>query len=516
MWSALSFFCGILFLGWWALLLEGADNTKENAANELFSTDLRVNISIQIDEEARDTNIYLNAWFGQDEVDVVLQSFCENRGVLQEDCKRLQVEAYARMREARKRVFSFQDWYNEGVFHIHSGDLERGLSIWTRLLRARRGVPFNEYVLDAAAVAKGERVTGTTTTRGDMFRQYVRERADTFVASGRALLRHAWNAGKCASLERVPNQYRPHPFDVKAKGSAFVTSREKIRHDCEQIELLVAREKLPKSAISIVAEARKILATLPDGTDYFILSDRQFDRVGVAFQTLLYYPAASLPTQLVDNRHDVLGSNVEWAAVERAYYANDAQVVSADGVLSPTTLARLLAFCEEATIFYDVKPGYLGAYMNEGFAHPLLLRVAEALREKMPRLLGPHKLTQMWAYKYTSTGGRGIKVHADPAKVNLNLWLTSDDAREPSGGGAGLVVYLREPPASWSPRQANDFQFENEIMAFVRDAPSRRFEYKQNRFVMFNSKLFHKTDDFRFRDCYTCRRINLTFLFGAP
>jgi len=41
--------------------------------------------------------------------------------------------------------------------------------------------------------------------------------------------------------------------------------------------------------------------------------------------------------------------------------------------------------------------------------------------------------------------------------------------------------------------------------------------YKQNRAVIFHSKLFHNTDRFKFRCCsYKDRRINITMLFGSP
>ena len=40
----------------------------------------------------------------------------------------------------------------------------------------------------------------------------------------------------------------------------------------------------------------------------------------------------------------------------------------------------------------------------------------------------------------------GIGVHADNAAVNLNFWVTPDDANlDPSSGG--LVVYPKAPPA---------------------------------------------------------------------
>ena len=38
-------------------------------------------------------------------------------------------------------------------------------------------------------------------------------------------------------------------------------------------------------------------------------------------------------------------------------------------------------------------------------------------------------------------------------------------------------------------------------------------EYKENRAVIFNSKLFHTSDNYNFKDSYQDRRINMTFLY---
>ena len=39
--------------------------------------------------------------------------------------------------------------------------------------------------------------------------------------------------------------------------------------------------------------------------------------------------------------------------------------------------------------------------------------------------------------------------------------------------------------------------------------------HRQNRCVIFDSDLFHKTDDIRFGDRYEDRRINVTMLYGT-
>ena len=39
--------------------------------------------------------------------------------------------------------------------------------------------------------------------------------------------------------------------------------------------------------------------------------------------------------------------------------------------------------------------------------------------------------------------------------------------------------------------------------------------YRQNRAVIFNSDLFHQTDQFTFKDEYESRRLNVTLLYGT-
>jgi hypothetical protein len=121
-----------------------------------------------------------------------------------------------------------------------------------------------------------------------------------------------------------------------------------------------------------------------------------------------------------------------------------------DDFLSPAAMEGLLSFCRDSTLFYDVKPGYLGAYLNEGFSSPLLLKLVAEMRLRFPRIVTEeHVINNMWAYKYDGDMG-GIRVHADNADVNFNLWLTPDDANlDPEGGG--LIVYRARPPRGPKP-----------------------------------------------------------------
>ena len=105
-------------------------------------------------------------------------------------------------------------------------------------------------------------------------------------------------------------------------------------------------------------------------------------------------------------------------------------------------------------------------------------------------------------------------MHADEAAVNLNIWLTPDDANlDPASGG--LVVYTAKPPSTATAEEYNQrgAEFADELLRSTA-YENVTIPYRQNRIVVFDSALYHKTDSFRFREGYENRRINLTLLFG--
>jgi hypothetical protein len=121
-------------------------------------------------------------------------------------------------------------------------------------------------------------------------------------------------------------------------------------------------------------------------------------------------------------------------------------------------------------------------------------------------------LRQFWGFKYDS-GLQGIALHADFAAVNVNFWITPDEANLDADGG-GLIVWDKPAPADW------DFAKYNADAALARDfltqnkAKAIKVPYRCNRAVIFDSSLFHETDKITFKDGYLNRRINLTLLYG--
>jgi hypothetical protein len=187
--------------------------------------------------------------------------------------------------------------------------------------------------------------------------------------------------------------------------------------------------------------------------------------------------------------------------------------VVVDDLLSDEALAAVRAFCLESTIWNELKGGYLGAYMPDGFSGRLLLGIAAELRQRLPRVIRNQPLQTMWAYKYDSRYP-GMAVHADVAAVNVNFWVTPDEANlDPATGG--LLVYAKGvPPVPDALRtDAGPGAIRKHLDAA--GAQPVRVPYRANRAVIFDSNLFHESDAFRFRDGYGNRRISITLLYGA-
>jgi hypothetical protein len=156
--------------------------------------------------------------------------------------------------------------------------------------------------------------------------------------------------------------------------------------------------------------------------------------------------------------------------------------------------------------------GYVGAVLPQGFAPPVLLALAGALRRAMPTVVGPHPLLQAWAFKYDQRM-QGINMHADFARVNVNFWTTPDSACEDPNTG-GMVVYDVPVPESWTFADYNNNAEKLAAYLRVHNAKPKRVPYRENRCVLFDSSLIHVTDEMHFKPGYENRRVNVTLLYG--
>jgi Flp pilus assembly protein TadD len=289
----------------------------------------------------------------------------------------------------------------------------------------------------------------------------------------------------------------------------------KLDHDIEQFAHLMAQGDLGSEFAATIAAYRQVKQHLTQAHGpgaNVLLSPREIAPIADTFARVVHW--RETPAQ----EGTVLGT---WdrAAIEAAY-AVDPGICWIDGLLTAPALDALRRFCLDSTIWNDLwhnqrgetARGYLGTYIDDGFCCPLLFQIAEQLTQALPGVFKHHRLRQMWAYKYEAAL-EGIALHGDDAAVNVNFWLTPDDANlDPDSGG--LIVHPVEAPADWSFADIN--KHPDRIRAFLDQAGTKpvNVPYRQNRAVIFNSDLFHATAPLRFRPGYENRRINVTMLFG--
>jgi hypothetical protein len=199
-------------------------------------------------------------------------------------------------------------------------------------------------------------------------------------------------------------------------------------------------------------------------------------------------------------------------------------LVVVDDFLHPEILEELYRYCVESSIWHvSDKSLFVGSYWNDGLSHPLMIEVGKEIARIFP-FVGDLPLVHMWAYNFDSkkqaNRRSGIDKHMDSAMVNLNLWLTPDEANlDPDSGG--LIVWLKDlfsdennPNHKLYPfHEIQDPKFGREFLAGSEHL-NVTIPYKRNRVVIFDSALWHTTDDYKFAKGHSKRRINLTFLFG--
>lgn len=203
------------------------------------------------------------------------------------------------------------------------------------------------------------------------------------------------------------------------------------------------------------------------------------------------------------------------SAIKTRYISTKPEAKFGDDLLTEQALQHFQAFCLESTIWKrDYQNGYIGRFLAKGFACPLLLQIAEELRTRFPRIFRHHQLQQAWAFKHDNAL-RGLNMHANAAAVNLNFWITPNEAnRNPKSGG--LVVWDKEAADNWDFAEYNNDKNKHKIQVFLEESRAHPFNipHRQNRAVTFNSNLFHETEVIKFQDTYKFFRINVTILYG--
>jgi len=302
-----------------------------------------------------------------------------------------------------------------------------------------------------------------------------------------------------------------------------------LEHDLMQLQRLHAHGRLPGGATALrEAEAAynaglQVLAPLAGATG---VASIRYGQMPDAVRGLLSSPLY-LPAEMRESYADraVLNPQQDWAAKEESYLRGE--VVVLDQFLTPAAFEELQRLGMDATVWHESKQhGYLGAFDALGFAPNAITRLAAELERAMPRAFANNTLQQYWGYKYDNTraysfGSAAINVHADEASVNVNFWITPDDANlDPESGGMVVWSKLGNEADEASTRKAylsvggDVSPVEKARILGLTDGDARTVPYRANRAVLFRSSLYHKTDKHSFKEGFENCRINFTLLFG--
>ncbi|MGE1153512.1 tetratricopeptide repeat protein [Pseudomonas kitaguniensis] len=363
--------------------------------------------------------------------------------------------------------------------YVHTGQYDTARSMWRVLVEL---YPHDPEVLD--------NLTSTAL------------RANDLADAGQWALRHA-------AVTRG-SVWHPLPGDIpEVPMPAPKLSRGKLRHDLEQLRYLRDRQLISAQLAAVIDDYDAALQCFNESDS--ILQQRLYEATPLksTYGRVIHH----LPVARQDAGALNAGEGLRRA--QQDYQQSPLGVVVIDDFLTPHALKQLQEFCLQSTVWHTNRyaHGRLGAFFREGFNCPLLLQVAEEIQQYFAQVIGPrHPLLQLWGFKY-GHDQPATYPHADFAAVNVNFWITPDEANLDKSSG-GMLIYDVEAPQDW------DFDTYNRqgdrIAAFLEASGAQPLviPYRCNRAIIFNSDLFHATAPLAFRPGYANQRINITLLYG--
>jgi len=320
---------------------------------------------------------------------------------------------------------------------------------------------------------------------------------------------------KLDNFEKAINSsYRA--LKIHHENSQFINQRMslyRLKHDVQQAKYLSSKNYKINGIDKLQDVGDKILSRKENEEDENKFNKKiLLDQDEIKALLPFYKENIIYKTKIISG--SCINPNKNWQAIEDEYLNSSNQIIYIDDFLSDEAVKELREFCLVSKIWNkEYQNKYLGAFSDSGFISPIHLQIAVDLKQKLPKLFGPHKLIKCWGFKYDSTLGKGINIHADFAFHNLNFWITPNEYNNNKKGG-GLKVYDAPAPNNWTFKEYNTGK--DEIYKFLKDnnANCTNIPYKWNRAVLFNSAYFHETDEIDFQDVYEGRRINNTYLFG--
>jgi len=123
-----------------------------------------------------------------------------------------------------------------------------------------------------------------------------------------------------------------------------------------------------------------------------------------------------------------------------------------------------------------------------------------------------NSFVRAWAFIYDNKG-MGVKLHADPSRVNINLWVTPNKSVNNSQLN-GLNIFNLKPPKDWPRKKWNTSP--ELVSKYIKTKHKKpiNIRYRYNRAVFFDGALFHASDETDMKEGIENQKVSYTMLFG--
>jgi tetratricopeptide (TPR) repeat protein len=405
--------------------------------------------------------------------------------------------------------------HNLGIISMQRGKLAEGVAYFKRALDADRDrdlyrrsyvralVMSGQGALAAKVMEEGER-PGTVSPDVDL--QQRSQKANELLLKGNALTEEG-NFSRAIEFFKLAIALNPALADAYHHLGSLLAETGRIAEGFDylmkQAELAIRRGTAPRNS-----QSEPLHKTKHDGEQHaYLIAQGRIPATASARDFFHLGDGARLETSALNGNHLTAAALQDWRT-------RVPQVMVVDDFLARPALERLRRFCADSTVWrrvYDA--GYLGATPVDGFACPLLAQITEEISSVYRDIFGGHPFRYLGGFKYDSELSTGTNIHADYSAINLNLYITPDEANlDPDSGGMLIWNVAARDERELRRYNSND----GEIREYLRhsQAQAMRVAHRANRAVFFKSSLFHKTDTCRFRESYLNKRINVSFLFG--
>lgn len=226
------------------------------------------------------------------------------------------------------------------------------------------------------------------------------------------------------------------------------------------------------------------------------------------------YIERSIVPQVEGDIGDTLRPRSDWSEIDAALSSPRSAIVL-DDFLSDEALISLREDLLRRKIWRGATArGEVITTLEHGFALPVVLRLADELRRRLPTSVGSEPLTEAWAYHYRGWDDC-THAHGDAGRFSANIWMTPDEFNESESGRGGLRLWTDRGFVKAGTLTTHGPQLIADMSDLRHDA-DLVVPYRSNRAVIFDALTVHETDAFRFRPAFENRRMNATLLFGWP